>query len=154
VIEEDEMGNFTRRKFIGAAVTVSAVLASGGGDVLAQVASVQTAAVGKDALSKLGWDAFLPFVNTDFTFGEGSNAVVLRLVDVSDSRPLNSKARRSGQENFVLKFTGPGRSPLKDATYRVSHFNLGDFDLFITDAGQKGRLNVYNAVFNRVTVTE
>ena len=147
------MDRVTRRKFIGTAAVAGAVVASGG-SVIGQIASIRTDAVGKDALSKLGWDAFLPFVNTDFTFGEGQNAVVLRLVDIKDSRPLGSKARKSGQENFTLKFTGPGRSPLTDGTYRVNHFNLGDFDLFITAAGQQGRLNVYTAVINRVMVPE
>jgi hypothetical protein len=147
------MDKVTRRKFIGTAVTAGAVVASGS-NVIGQIASIATTGVGKDSLSKLGWDAFLPFVNTDFTFGQGENAVVLRLVDIKDSRPLGSKAHKLGQENFTLKFTGPGRSPLKDGTYSVNHFNLGDFDLFITAAGQQGRLNVYTAVINRVTTPE
>ena len=147
------MDSFTRRKFIGTAALAGAVIA-GGNNVIGQIASIRTTGVGRDALSKLGWDAFLPFVNTDFTFGEGQNAVVLRLVDIKDSRPLTSRARKVGQENFVLKFTGPGRLPLKDGTYRVNHFNLGDFDIFITTAGQKGRLNIYTAVINRVTVSD
>lgn len=147
------MDKVTRRKFIGTAVAAGAVAASGA-NVIGQIASIATNAAGKDSLSKLGWYAFLPFVNTDFTFGQGANAVVLRLVDISDSRPLGSKSRNTGQENFVLKFTGPGRSPLKDNTYQVNHFNLGDFDLFITAAGQQGRLNVYTAVINRVTAPE
>ena len=147
------MNRFTRRKFIGTAVAAGAVVASGI-DVVGQIASITLDARGRDALTKLGWDAFLPFVNTDFTFGQGQNAVTLRLVEIKDSRPLGSKARSVGQENFVLKFTGAGRSPLKDGTYSVNHFNLGDFDLFITNAGQRGRLNVYTAVINRVTVPE
>ncbi len=147
------MDKVTRRKFIGTAVAASAVVASGD-NVIGQIATIATDGLGKDSLSKLGWDAFLPFVNTDFTFGQGLNAVVLRLVDISDSRPLGSKARKAGQENFVLKFTGPGRSPLKSGTYAVNHFNLGDFSLFITAAGQRGRLNVYTAVINRVTTPE
>ncbi|MFL6373052.1 MAG: DUF6916 family protein [Pyrinomonadaceae bacterium] len=147
------MSSVNRRKFIGTAVAAGAVVASGM-SVVGQRLGVKTTAAGTDALSKLGWDAFLPFVNTDFTFGMGLNAVTLRLTDVKDSRPLGSKARSMGQENFVLTFTGPGRSPLKDGTFKVNHFNLGDFDLFITAAGQKGRLNVYTAVVNRVTVSE
>jgi hypothetical protein len=147
------MDKVTRRKFIGTAVAAGAVAASGA-SVMGQIASIATGGAGKDSLATLGWDAFLPYVNTDFTFGEGLNAVVLRLIDIKDSRPLGSKARRAGQENFVLKFTGPGRSPLKDGTYLVNHFNLGDFDLFITGAGHQGRLNVYTAVINRVTVPE
>lgn len=143
----------TRRKFIGTAVAAGAAAASGAG-VIGQIASSAAGPISKDSLSKLGWDAFLPFVNTNFTFGEGLNAVTLRLVDIKDSRPLGSKARSRGEENFVLKFSGPGRFPLKDGTYKVNHFNLGDFDLFITTAGQKGRYNYYTAVINRVTVAE
>ena len=147
------MSNFTRRKFIGTAV-VAGALAVSSGSAVGQIASIKTDVAGRDALSKLSWDTFLPFVNTDFTFGEGLNAVTLRLVDMKDSRPLGGKARSVGQENFVLKFTGPGRSPLKDGTYQVNHFNLGDFDLFITANGHQGRLNVYTAVINRVMVTD
>ena len=147
------MDKVTRRKFIGTAAVAGAVAASGA-NVIGQIASLATTGAGKDSLAKLGWDAFLPFVNTDFTFGQGQNAVVLRLVDIKDSRPLGSKARSTRQENFVLKFTGPGRSPLKDGTYSVNHFSLGDFELFITEAGQQGRLNVYTAVINRVTTPE
>src|SRR5437868_4447315 len=147
------MNEFTRRKFLGTAMAAGAVIATGG-DVIGQIASIRLDAAGKDALSKLGWDAFLPFVNTDFTFGEGRNAVVLTLVDIKDLRPIGGKARSMGQESFVLKFTGPGRSPLKQNTYSVNHFNLGDFELFITEGGKQGRLNVYTAVINRVTVTE
>jgi hypothetical protein len=147
------MSSFTRRKFIGTAVVAGTAVASTSG-VLGQIASIPTSGVGRDALSKLDWNAFLPFVNTDFTFGQGLNAVVLRLVDMKDSRAYGSKARSSGQENFTLHFTGPGRSPLKDGTYRVNHFNLGDFDLFITAAGQQRRLNLYTAVINRVTTPE
>jgi hypothetical protein len=36
----------------------------------------------------------------------------------------------------------------------VNHFNLGDFQLFITADGQVGKLNVYHAVINRVVVID
>lgn len=147
------MSSFTRRKFIGTAVVAGAAAASSGG-VLGQIASIPTQGVGRDSLSKLDWNAFLPFVNTDFTFGDGLNAVVLRLVDMKDSRAYGTKARSSGQENFTLHFTGPGRSPLKEGTYHVNHFNLGDFSLFISPAGERRRLNLYTAVINRVTTPE
>ena len=72
-------------------------MAASGASVMGQIASIATAGAGKDSLATLGWDAFLPYVNTDFTFGEGLNAVVLRLVDIKDSRPFGSKARRTGR---------------------------------------------------------
>ncbi|HEV7700822.1 MAG TPA: hypothetical protein VGO43_11380 [Pyrinomonadaceae bacterium] len=153
------MSKVSRRKFIGTAALTAGVVVGMDGAVLGQIRSVpsggKAAVVGVDALSRLGWSSFLPFVNTDFTFGQGGNAVTLRLTDMTDSRPLDARrARKAGQENFVMKFTGSGRAPLKDGTYEVNHFNLGDFQLFITADGQAGKLNVYHAVINRVVVID
>ena len=149
------MSNLDRRKFIGVASAV-AVAGLGAEAVLGQKVrpGQGTAAVGADALAGLRMDQFLAYVNTDFKFGQGANAVTLRLADLEDMRPLNGRARKLGQESFVLKFTGPGRAPLTQGTYEVEHFNLGTFQLFITEGGKVGRLNTYFAVINRVTVTE
>jgi len=102
-----------------------------------------------DALARLSWDSFLPFVNTDFTFGEGSNAVSMKLVDMTDTKPVRTRVRK-GQECFILKFHGPFDKVLKQGTFRVNHFNLGDFDLFITDGGRLKRNQFYTAVINRI----
>ena len=142
----------TRRKFLAAApVAIGAVLQFNG-VALGQKSGSGLFAIpdlSGDALSRLTWDSFLPFVNTDFTFGEGSNAVSLKLVEIKDSRPMGRRYRK-GQESFTLKFQGPFDKPLTDRTYRINHFNLGDFDLFITDGGRVKREQYYIAVINRI----
>src|SRR6476469_2541455 len=120
---------FSRRKFI-AAVPILAGSLTLGERVLGQTVRGGRL-VTTDALTKLSWNSFLPFVNTDFKFGSGSDAATLTLVEIKDSRPLNSRSRRRGEENFVLKFAGASFEPLKQNTYHVNHFNLGGFDLFI-----------------------
>ena len=102
-----------------------------------------------DSLAMLGWDSFYQFINTEFTFGQGYNAVSLKLVGMTDSRPFRTR-QKSAQENFVMKFQGPRDRVLEQGTYRVNHFNLGDFDLFITAGGRKRREQSYVAVINRV----
>ncbi|MFM9905536.1 MAG: DUF6916 family protein [Pyrinomonadaceae bacterium] len=103
----------------------------------------------QDALSRLTWASFYPFINTDFTFGEGGNAVSLKLVDMTDTKRVGKRVRK-GQESFILKFQGPFDKVLAGKTYQVNHFNLGDFDLFITDGGRVKREQYYVAVINRV----
>jgi hypothetical protein len=106
--------------------------------------------IGTDPLSKLSWNSFLPFVNTDFKFGAGKSAVDLTLVEMKDSRPLARRTRRRGEENFVLKFAGPAFAPLEQKTYSVEHFNLGTFELFITEGERLDNTRYYYAVINRV----
>lgn len=142
----------TRRNFLAAAPLAIGAVLQFNGVALGQKSGSGLFAIPVltgDALSRLTWDSFLPFVNTDFTFGEGSNAVSLRLVDMTDTKPAGKRVRR-GQESFVLKFQGPFNQPLTAKTYRVSHFNLGDFDLFITDGGRVKRQQYYTAVINRI----
>lgn len=142
----------TRRNFLAAApLAIGAILKFNG------TAAGQTRGKGLfivpdsagDALARLSWDSFLPFVNTDFTFGEGSNAVSMKLVDMTDTKPVRTRVRK-GQECFILKFHGPFDKVLKQGTFRVNHFNLGDFDLFITDGGRLKRNQFYTAVINRI----
>ena len=61
---------------------------------------------------------------------------------------------RKNEPELLDKVNNALKGMFADGTFKVNHFNLGDFDLFITAAGQKGRLNVYTAVVNRVTVSE
>ncbi|HKX83978.1 MAG TPA: twin-arginine translocation signal domain-containing protein [Pyrinomonadaceae bacterium] len=136
----------TRRKFLGAASAAAAVLLPLKRDVHGQILAPG------DALASLGWDSFLPFVNTEFVFNGpfGTGDVPMKLIEIKDSRPFDSPARKTGQENFVLKFAGPSAYELKSDTYVVEHFNLGRFNLFITEGAQKGKTQLYFAVINRV----
>ena len=137
----------SRRKFMVASpITAGAVLTLGG-DAAAR--ALGESPIFADRLSQLGWQSFLPFVNTDFTFGQGGNAVVLRLVDIKDLRTTETRGT-AGQECFALRFQGPFDRVLSETTHKVNHFNLGDFDLFITDGGRQGREQFYTAVINRI----
>lgn len=152
------MSKVSRRKFLGAAGVSAGSVVILNATALGQLGGVANAVAGNDPLSKLGWDAFLPFVNTDFSFytvGRGGGFIPLKLVDITDARRLRGQARKVRQENFVLKFASGEELPLGDATYSVNHFNLGDFDLFVTRAGRgQDGTYLYTAVINRVTVTE
>lgn len=137
----------TRRKFLGAASAAAAVLLPFKGTGYGQ-----SILASGDALAALGWESFLPFVNTEFVFNGpgGMGDVPMKLIDLQDSRPLDSIARKVGQENFVMKFAGPSSLPLTSDTYIVEHFRLGTFNLFITEGAAKGRTHLYFAVINRV----
>jgi len=142
----------TRRKFLAATpLAVGAVLQLNGTASAQKLGrgSVRLPDMSGDPLWRLTWDSFLPFTNTEFTFGQGGNAVSLTLVDMTDTRPAGRKFGK-GQECFELKFQGPYDEPLKQGSYKVNHFNLGDFDLFITDGGRVKRQQYYVAIINRL----
>ncbi len=144
--------HISRRKFLAAApLAAGAILQIKGhvGDSISGNDLSPVTAVRGDALSNLTWDSFYPFINTDFSFGHGGNMVSLKLVDMVDSKPKGFVSVR-GQECFILKFQGPYHQPLLERTYDVDHFNLGNFDLFITDGGKVGRVQYYLAVINRI----
>ena len=141
--------NISRRKFLLATPVVAGALLLNR-NVLGQGPEIiGSSDLEIDELARLSWDSFYPFINTDFTFGAGYNAVSLKLVNMTDSRPLRLR-KKSGQENFVMRFQGPRDPVLSQNTYRVNHFNLGDFDLFITNGGRVRREQFYSAVINRV----
>jgi hypothetical protein len=131
----------TRRNFIAAApVAAGAIL---------HLEALAQAEPGPDNLSKLGWASFLPFVGTDFSFGGiGVPEAILRLTDIEDTRPPGPMRRRSG-ECFVLTFSGPTNVPLVQGTYEVNHFNIGDFNLFISVGRRTADKISYYAVINR-----
>ena len=142
----------SRRKFIALAPIAAGAVLQLRGSVLGQRSErpdpgAQPLAVGAADLATLSWASFYPFINTDFTFGQGASAVSLRLVDMTDSRPASTG---SAGENFVLKFQGPFDKVLRQGTYNVDHFRLGSFQLFITDGGAVKRKQYYVAVINRV----
>jgi hypothetical protein len=135
----------SRRKFVAAVPVVAGSLIMGG-QVLGQAGGRGGAG---DALGSFTWDSFIQYVNTEFAFGTGRSAVQLKLVDMTDSRPLARRTKKRGQENFVLKFSGPAGTPLTQDTYHVEHFGLGSFDLFITEGGRDASEKFYFAVINR-----
>ena len=142
----------SRRNFLGAVPVVAGAVLQFNGIAMGQKPErVAKAILEVDALARLTWDSFYPFIYTDFTFGRGYNAVSLKLVAMTDSQPVGRKRKNASQENFVMKFQGPYNQLLEQGTYQVNHFNLGDFDLFITNGGRVRREQYYIAVINRVT---
>ena len=135
--------NISRRKFLGAAPVLTGAVLSLRTSLFGQSAS------GSDALSELDWDSFYPFIGTDFTFGRGGNAASLKLISMRGSAPEGTKGAKQ-KKCFVIRFQGPYDKVLTQNTYSVNHFNLGEFDLFITDGGTKGREQYYTAVINRL----
>lgn len=53
-----------------------------------------------------------------------------------------------GFGSFAVLLTGPPE-PIEQATYRMHHAALGDFDLFVVPVGRDERGVQYEAVFNR-----
>lgn len=134
----------TRRKFVAAVPVVAGSLLAGGrafGEIVAEGEAA-------DPLLAMTWNSFVQYVNTDFLFGSKRVPVTLRLIEMTDSRPFSR--RRRGQENFVLKFSGPASMPLTQNTYDVKHFGLGRFSLFVTQGAHETDEIYYFAIINRV----
>ena len=147
--------SITRRKFLAVVPAAAGAVLSLKGTVLGQTGEVlEGVRVLADELSRLGWNDFHQFQNTEFVFsGLGVQNVPLTLAAMEDSRPAGKRKWGAGQECFVLKFTASRRDVLKQDTYDVSHFRLGDFRLFITPGPPSKREQSYYAVINRVTTS-
>ena len=153
----------SRRNFLGA---LSASLAAGipvtaSSSASGLISSLVDRSGGRlgDSLSRLGWNAFYPYINTAFAFstskrGRISEVSQLTLSAMSSDVPLGGMSRRAEPGCFRLTFRaradvdGPR---LTQNTYAVDHFFLGRFDLFISDADFVDGDYIYSAVINRVT---
>ena len=149
--------NISRRKFIEAAPVIAGAILGLKGVVAGQRTDKHTGLfaipeiTATDPLSLLSWGSFYPFQGTEFVFsGIGvNNSLVLE--SMVDTKPKNlERISVKKGECFMLKFTDSARVPMKEGTYDVSHFRLGDFKLFITRGGQVKRKNYYIAVINRL----
>src|ERR1044072_3117644 len=54
----------------------------------------------------------------------------------------------AGMERFSAMFLGPSEIFLPQQTYRVSHPEMGEFDIFLVALGQEGEGFRYEAVYN------
>ena len=128
----------TRRNFLTAAPLALGLLKLGG-SAMAQAGNVGglfAIPARTDRISQLDWNAFLPYQNTDFTFSNGDNAFRLSLSAMKDSAPGGFIGKGS-HPCFELHFEANFITPIEQGTYRVEHFGLGTFDLFITPGGQQ-----------------
>ena len=141
------MKNITRRKFIGAAAATAGAALSLNSTTLGTLTPSNT----YNSLARLDWMTFSRYQNTNFRFSKlGIGQVNLTLDSVEDTRQTSENAGRSGEECFVLKFTG-NRTELLQDTYDVKHSALGNFKLFITEGRTEGSTRTFLAVINRVT---
>ena len=61
----------------------------------------------------------------------------------------NAFRRKTTAENFMLSFRLPA-SDFSQSTYRLSHPNLGQFDLFLVPGVGESNENLLHAVINRI----
>jgi hypothetical protein len=88
---------------------------------------------------------FAEALNTPFHLDlDTGESVDLELIELKDGYMA------PGQEQFSLKFRGPGQSILPQKTYRMDHDISGPFDLFIVPIGRGKDESYYEAVFNRL----
>jgi len=94
-------------------------------------------------LQTLTLDSFTRHLNTTFQVERASIPARLVLVQAAKVHAMR------GWEAFSLVFRGPADAFLPQATYRLRHAALGDFDLFFTPIRQDQLGFYYEAVFNR-----
>jgi hypothetical protein len=91
-------------------------------------------------------------------FGQGVILNLLKVEDLRSQRDLFAK-RQFGdieeaqlkEESFSLIFRGPLAMPLRQRTYRLKHYALGQLEIFLVPVGQDAGARYYEAVFNRST---
>lgn len=138
----------TRRSFLATApAVVGTILVA---DKLSFAGTSAHTAGDGDPLGKLGWEAFLPYVGTTFSFrSEAGSDFAFRLDNMDDRR---TAAQRLGSgECFSLIFSSSTRCPLKQGTYDVTHFAFGSFRLFVTVQDTVNRRRKYEAIVNRIS---
>ena len=93
---------------------------------------------------KLSKAFFSDALNTHFHLQpDTGESVDLELIELKDGYAL------PGQEQFSLKFRGPGQAILPQKTYRMDHDRIGPFDLFIVPIGRDEDALYFEAIFNR-----
>jgi hypothetical protein len=99
-----------------------------------------------ETLSK---DTFNEHLNTRFRVileALGERVVELELAEVVDFPTLTHS--RSDVERFSVYFYGPRELALPQATYRLAHERMGEFDIFLVPVALEQRGYRYEAVFS------
>lgn len=83
--------------------------------------------------------------------GDGARSLVLTEVKVREQKARRAALGRAPRlESFQVKFQGPSGAPLAERIYRISHPELGEFDLFIQPRRVVGESRFYSADFCRL----
>lgn len=97
----------------------------------------------------LTYDHFAPRVGDAFALAaDGGAPLELRLSDATQSAEPGGPGPE-GQERaqFSLLFHGPADGALAQGTYRLTHEELGELDLFLVPLGPDGAGMRYEAAF-------
>ena len=79
-------------------------------------------------------------------------SIDLQLIDVTHldaSFTKDTAARAPKLDSFSVLFRGPRKTALESRTYRITHDQMGTFDLFISPVNDNKKQRLYQAVFNR-----
>jgi hypothetical protein len=78
-------------------------------------------------------------------------SIDLELVNVQRREITSAKHARSAKvDAFSVLFRGPQKFVLESRTYRITHDQMGTFDLFISSVNDGKKERLYEAVFNRL----
>ena len=106
---------------------------------------------------QLSEETFLRYIDTQFlVYTSPFTAVKLRLVGVNRWEPSSAtaldgrKTNSPERDSFSVMFRGPIKSLLESRTYRITHDQMGTFDLFISPVNDRKKDRIYQAVFNRI----
>jgi hypothetical protein len=150
----------SRRKFLkaGTMVSLSAVIP------LKSVVSVFGPQAGTDqeglfkvpaesqADERLTEETFSRYLNTKFfIYTSPLTAISLELIQVKTWDPTSTEkaAKAATLDSFSVLFRGPRKTALESRTYRITHDQMGTFDLFISPVNDRKKERLYQAVFNR-----
>ena len=90
---------------------------------------------------------FAKNVNTKFRLVvDAPQPIDLTLVSVTPRKI--EPHEQAGMERFSAVFTGPREIFLPQQTYRLSHPDMGEFDIFLVAIGQEPEGFQYEAVYN------
>ena len=106
-----------------------------------------------DPLNSLTEETLSGYLNTRFQVHTSSaRAINLELIKVEGWQPTSAakSANAANLECFSALFRGPRRKALESGTYKITHDQLGAFELFITPVNDHKKEQLYEAVFNRL----
>ena len=78
-------------------------------------------------------------------------AINLQLIEVTRSKSSSEKqpGKTAKLDSFSIVFRGPQNLDLESKTYRLTHDQMGVFELFISPVNDRKKERLYQAVFTR-----
>ena len=101
---------------------------------------------------RLTEDTFSRYLHSEFRIHTSPlTAITVALVKVKRSEVSTAKtnAKTAKLDSFSVFVRGPTQFVLESNTYRVTHDQMGSFDLFISPVDDGKKEQIYQAVFNR-----